>query len=697
MATNGKRPVQPDDFYRLRTVGDPQLSPDGRRVAYIISQPDKESDETRIGIWVAPIDGSARARRFTFGKRDHSPRWSPDGRYLAFVSNRGEESQLFVAPLDGGEARQLTKAPFGASQPAWSPDGRRIAYVARVGDYKKAKERDAIEKNAPRVIRDLRYKLDGIGFFDSRRPHVFVVDVETGESKQLTGGDYEHAQPAWSPDGRWLAFVSDRERQRFQRPLRGDLWAMPSAGGRARKLTRSRGAASQPAYSPDGRLIAFVGHENGIEGSSRNTHLYVVPANGGRPPRSVSAPLDRSVAGAPMTSGRTFAWSNDGAALLFVAGDRGAFSIYRAGVANGSISKVLGGERQIISFAVTPDGRRAVFDAMWPDQPSEVYAASLSGRSPERNLSRANDELRRAVQFGRVRRMSYRAPDGWEIEAFAVYPPGYQRGRRYPLALNIHGGPHGYHPNPAPGAFVSHQAMAAAGYVVLLPNPRGSATYGEAFSLACVKDWGGKDYEDTMAGVDELVRRGVADPERLFVGGYSYGGYMTGWTVGHTDRFRAAVIGAPVSDLVSKFGESDLPTWYPYEIGGTHWENPEAYRAHSPITYLPSVKTPVLLVHSEGDLRCPIGQSEEIFQGLKVLGKEVEFVRYPGGFHVVRTPSQEIDRLTRTIAWYDSHTPGQRPRARAAARVSANGRARIAARASTNGRRPGGAKAKAKV
>jgi dipeptidyl aminopeptidase/acylaminoacyl peptidase len=269
--------------------------------------------------------------------------------------------------------------------------------------------------------------------------------------------------------------------------------------------------------------------------------------------------------------------------------------------------------------------------------------------------------------------MTYEAADRLEIEAFVLYPPNYERGKRYPTVLNIHGGPHSFHPF---GFSVAAQSLPAAGYVVLLPNPRGSATYGEKFTEACVGDWGGKDFEDLMTGVDELVRRGVADPDRLYVGGYSYGGFMTSWAVGHTDRFRAAVVGAPVANRVSMFGTDDIPRFDVHEIGGTPFDNPEEYRRRSPVTYLPNVKTPVLLVHHEGDLRCPIGQSEEIFQGLKMLGKEVEFVRYPSGFHTVNThaPSQQVDRMKRTRAWYDSHAPS-RPR-RAAART----RSRVQAR-----------------
>jgi Tol biopolymer transport system component len=291
MTNQKKRPITPDDFYLLKNVFDVQLSPDGNRVTYTVSWPDKESDETHMAVFAADIDGHARPRRVTSGKHDHSPRWSPDGRFLAFCSNRGEKNQVYLMPLDGGEARQLTKAKHGVAQPAWSPDSTRIAYTSRTGEYKESKERKGAERAAPRVIRDLRYKLDGIGYFDNRRMHVFTVDVESGEEKQITDGDWHDEQPAWSPDGKLIAFVSDRERDRHQHQWRNDVYVVPSNGGRARKLTRSKGQSQSPVFSPDGRSIAYAGHEQG-DYAAGHTHLYIVPTAGGAP-RTPRAPPER--------------------------------------------------------------------------------------------------------------------------------------------------------------------------------------------------------------------------------------------------------------------------------------------------------------------------------------------------------------------------------------------------------------------
>jgi dipeptidyl aminopeptidase/acylaminoacyl peptidase len=649
-----KRRFTPDDLFLLKTVSDPQVSPDGKLVAYVVSWPERENDETRYSIYLAPIDGRTPARRFTHGKKDHSPRWSPDGKQLAFISDRGDKNQLFVAPMDGGEARQVTYSKWGIGQPAWSPDGRRVAYSARTGDYTEPKERQGTQRNAPRVLRDLRYKLDGVGFFDERRLHIFVVDVESGEETQLTSGDYFDDQPGWSPNGRNIAFASDRERERNQRQWRTDVWTVPAKGGRATKLTRSLGSAAHPTYSPDGKWVGYVGHENGDEGVAKNTHMMVVAARGGVP-KAISAPIDRPVAGWPaFAAGRSFSWTSNSKSLLFLAQDRGTQAIYKATL-GGKVAKVLDGERQIESFFAVGD--RVAFTAVWMSVPWEVYATSLGNGMRETNLSHANDRVVREVQLSDAKRMAYKGRDGLDMETFVMYPPDFSRNRRYPLAINVHGGPHSYHPGSR--AMSEFHAFASKGYVVMLPNPRGSTGYGERFSEACVEDWGGADYEDILAGIDELIERGVVDPERVYIGGYSYGGFMASWAVGHTNRFRATWVGAPVSNQISMFGTGDIPLFDIHETGGIPQENLQTYIERSPVTYLGNVNTPVLLLHHEGDLRCPIAQSEEIFHALKALGKEVEFVRYPGGFHTYAThaPSQTKDRIERQIAWYETHKP----------------------------------------
>ncbi len=650
-ATTKRRPVAPEHEELVAALFDPQISPDAQRVAYVVRTNDLAKDERPMSVWVAPFDGRKPARRFTFGTRDHSPRWSPDGRYLAFLADRGEKAQIFVAPLDGGEARQLTKASHGVNELAWSPDGKRLAYVARAGEWKDFKQRSPAEKAAPRIVKHLRYRFDTIGYLDDRRMHIFTVDVESGETKQITDGDWYDQQPSWSRDGKWIVFASDRERQRHDRSSRSDVWIVPSAGGRARKLTRSRGMAAFPSFSPDGRLVAFVGHEHGDGVFARNTQVMVVPAARGAAPRSISASVDNTVSALPI--GQPYRWMPDGKSIVFVVGERGTQALYRAGIANGAASRILDGNRQILQFSLSPDAKEVAFIASWPSHPPEVYATHLGRDTRERNLSHANAKFLDAADLGTVKRMTHRAPDGLSIESFVLHPPGYRSGRRYPTVLYIHGGPHGQHP----GFFTMRpETLAGAGYVVLMPNPRGSSGYGEAFTEMCVKDWGGKDYEDLMTALDALIRKGVADAERLFVTGYSYGGFMTSWVVGHTQRFKAAIVGAPVVDHISMRGTTEIPQLSEAEVASP-WENLQEAWDRSPIAHLQNCTTPVLIEHHDGDLRCPVGQGDELFQTLKMLGKEVEYLRYPGGFHThdFHAPSQDVDYTRRQIAWFDSH------------------------------------------
>ena len=648
-----KRGFVPEDLWNLRMVSDPQVSRDGSRVAFVVGTPDKETDKPATRIWVAPADGSSAAKPFTAGPEDSAPRWSPDGKWLAFVAERGHGPQLHVAPLDGGEAVALTEMPYGASQPAWSPDGSQLAFVSKTGDWKKPEDRNALEKNAPRVITGLYSRYDGTGWFDARRSHLFVIGVDGGEPQQLTGGDWDDADPDWSPSGDRLAFASDRTPTRFDEVNR-DVWVVPvGTRRRPKRLTRGPGTAASPRWSPDGVNIAYIGHENEDGESARNPHLLVVAADEPKPPRSLSGPLDRTVYGLDRAPGATHAWTDDGTAVMFLAADHGAISLYRSALdaldGGPGPERVLGGDRQIITMHTA--GPTIAFASLWPSSPPEIYCAEADGTG-ERRVSNANAQTR-ALRLAPLRRSSHIAADGQRIESFVMYPTGYAKGQPVPLVIDIHGGPHSWHPQAA--LFGLYQALAATGYVVVLTNPRGSHGYGEEFARACVGDWGGADFEDLMGAVDKLVNAGIADPDHLYVTGYSYGGYMTSWAVGQTDRFAAACVAAPVTDLATIWGTTDIPNFVEHEVGSLPWKRPELYAKHSPITHVANVTTPVMLFHWEGDMRCPIGQAEEYFQALRKLRREVVMIRYPGGFHIVRYPSQMVDYLERHLGWFASH------------------------------------------
>jgi dipeptidyl aminopeptidase/acylaminoacyl peptidase len=645
-----KRAFVPEDLWLLRTVSDPQVSPDGSHVAFVVATPDKGTDKPATTIWVAPTDGRSAARRFTSGPEDSAPRWSPDGRWLAFVAERGSGPQLLLAPLDGGEAVAISEMTHGVAQPAWSPDGTMLAFVAKTGEWKKPEDRSALERSAPRVVTGLYSHYDGTGWFDDRRSHLFVVARDGGKPRQITRGDWNDADPAWSPNGRELAFVSDRSRARSN-ALHRDVWVVSLAGGhRARRLTRGKGTATAPRFSPDGTTIAYVGHENEDGDSASNTHLLVIPTNEPKaPPRSLSAALDRTVWGIMGAPGATHEWTKEGTAVLFVAVDRGTLGVYRSALEDPAPELLIGGERQVTTFHTSAG--TVAFSSQWPSSPSEIYCAESDGTN-ERRVSNANAEVR-ALRLAPVRRAHHVASDGQRVESFILYPPGQVKGRPAPTVLEIHGGPHGWHPQVV--LLGLYQALASAGYVVVLANPRGSHGYGEEFAAACAGDWGGADFEDLMGTLDNMVEAGIADPKRLYVTGYSYGGFMTSWTVGHTKRFAAACVAAPVTDLSSFWGTTDIPNFAEHELGALPWERPDVYAKHSPITYLAEVATPVQIFHWEGDLRCPIGQSEQFFQGLIKLGREVVMIRYPGGFHIVRAPSQMVDYVARHLSWFSAH------------------------------------------
>ncbi|HLH47283.1 MAG TPA: S9 family peptidase, partial [Acidimicrobiales bacterium] len=596
-------------------------------------------------------DGSRPARRFTAGPADTTPRWSPDGAALAFVADRGEGAQLHVASLEGGDPRCLTSAPHGLAQPAWSPDGRRLAYVARTGEWTEPSERSAVERSAPRVVRGLRYRFDGIGWFDERRSHLFVVDAERdgAEPEQVTDGDWDDVDPAWSPDGRSLAFASDRSARRADEEHR-DVWVVAARGApavpRPRRLTRGRGTAGAPRWSPDGTRIAYIGHEHDDGDSAANTHVLVVPAAGKEPPRSLSAALDRTVWGLVRAPGATQVWEDGGESLLFLAADGGTLALYRTRVDDPKPEPVVTGDRQVTALHAAAG--TVAFTSQWSSELPEVHVVDGDGT---RRISDVNADLRREVRLAPTRRQTHRAEDGTLIESFVVSADARPQGA--PCLLEIHGGPHGWHPQVT--MLGLYQSLASEGYIIVLPNPRGSHGYGEEFASACVGDWGGADFADLMGAVDHLVERGIADPERLYVAGYSYGGFMTSWVVGHTDRFAAACISAPVTDVLSMWGTTDIPNFNTYELGGLPWERPEAYAERSPITYVRDVTTPVAIFHWEGDLRTPMGQSEELFQALRKLGREVVFVRYPDGFHILRSPSQMLDYVNRHLEWFAAH------------------------------------------
>jgi dipeptidyl aminopeptidase/acylaminoacyl peptidase len=651
----GPRAMTPEDLTRIRFLSEPQLSPDGSRIAFVVTTLSEERDEYLSQIWVVPA-GGGEPRRFTTGpKRDTSPRWSPDGRWLAFVSERErkKKGQLYVMPADGGEPTRLTDLRDGVKNPVWSPDGTRLAFVARVGGWQEPDDEEERAKSKPaRVIDVLKYRSNGVGFVYDRPRHLFLVPVDGGEPRQLTSGDGDDHDPAWSPDGRALAFASARHDGRDVDNA-ADIWLVSADGGEPRRVTATAGPAASPAVSPDGRTIAYLGHPYARD-VSRNVRVYAVPAAGGAA-RCLTEALDRNCE--PLFGAVPPTWLGGSDAVLFAAEDEGDLSLLRVAASGLDGPKaVVGGTRQARDVSVSRDGTRIAFVATDPVSPGEVLSCRSDG-SGERPLTDLNRAWRDEVALSRPERFRFER-DGFRIDGWVMRPFGFEPGRRYPALLNVHGGPASQYGH---GFFDEFQVYAGAGYAVVYVNPRGSQGYGEAFARAVVGDWGGGDYADIMAGLDEALRRyDFIDPDRLGVMGGSYGGFMTSWIVGHTDRFKAACSERAVNALWSMLGTSDIGHHFQelHSAGPPPWDDLRWYLERSPLSYAKEIRTPLLIIHSEDDLRCPMEQAEQLFVALKRLRRTVRFVRFPDEDHDLSRTGRPRHRLARfriILDWFGEH------------------------------------------
>lgn len=652
-----QRPMEPRDLTRIRFVSDPQVSPDGARVAFVVTTLSEEQDAYLSNIWVVDSDGGLPRQFTTAPKRDTNPRWSPDGRWLAFLSEREARSkrQLYVMPADGGEPVKLTSLANGVSDMAWSPDSGRLCLVSRVGGWQEPEnDEDKQKSKPPRRITTFKHKLNGEGFTHDRRSHLFLVDRSGGDVVPLTDGDWNDSEPTWSPDGAAVAFVSARHQERDLDNVT-DIWVVPVGGGEPRRVTDSTGPFAGPLFSPDGNLIACVDQRHRNE-AGRNNQVFVVPSSGGAP-RGLSADLDRDCH-APLQ------WLDQGQALAFLVDERGNVPLWRTS-RSGKVERVVGGDRQISAFSASADGERIAFAASRPSHPTEIFLADSNGCG-ERQVTDLNRDWKAEVSLAEPEHFQFERA-GFVVDAWVMRPIGYQPGRTYPTLLNIHGGPMSQYGNTF---FDEFQTYAAAGYAVVYANPRGSQGVGEAFTRAVVGDWGGGDYEDVVTALDEAQRRfDFIDPDRLGVLGGSYGGFMTSWIIGHTDRFKAACSERAVNNLVSMYGTSDISPRFPEaQMGESLWDNFDAYWKRSPLAYAPRVTTPVLILHSENDLRCPIEQAEQYFLNLKRLGKETEFVRFPDESHELSRsgkPRHRLERFQIILEWFHRYlqpaTAGDQP------------------------------------
>lgn len=655
-----KRPFRAEDCYRLRTVSDPQLSPDGAWVACVISRLDRQRDRALSDIWLISRDGRRRLQLTNRFHRDHSPRWSPDGRQLAFVAPEKDDDkakgQLWVIPVGGGEARQLTHLKQGASSPVWSPDGATIAFLARDPkreDDEQDPKRPKIEEREGRVyatdakaIDRIRYRSTGFLPKEERR-RIYLISASGGRPRQLTFGDCDDSDVAWSPDGRHLAFVSNRGRDPDW-DLVGDIWVVPAGGGDPERVTDLPGGAYSPAWSPDGQWLGYIGIPV-PEIMRHEDRLYLQPAAGGER-RSLTEDLDRTP--------HSPRWRPDGRGLTFLACDGGYHSLWQVGL-DGKPTRLLPKERVIDSYSAARGTGAIAYTASTPERPAELFLCRSDGEG-ERQLTNLNGAVLAGLDIAPTESYWCRSFDETPIQAWVVHPVGFRADRKYPLVLMAHGGPYSAYLH---SWMFSAQVLASRGYVVVYSNPRGSTGYGARFQCAVVGRWGEEDARDVLAAMDHVIARGFVDSERLGVTGASYGGFMTTWLLGTTDRFRAGVARCAATDERMFYYSADMPLWSEQELSGPPWERPEDYRRISSSTHAHRVRAPLLLLHAEDDWRVPISHSEIIFTTLKRVGVETVFVRYPNGGHgfADAAPRFTCDVWNRTADWFDQHlTPGRK-------------------------------------
>lgn len=657
-ASTAPRLITIDDYFQIRDVTQPELSPDGQWVAYTVRTKMLKEDKNETRIWMVSTRGGEPLPMTAEGVSSGHPRWSPDGKYLAFTSSRNTgKSQVWLLNRLGGEAVRLTEISQGVNDFEWAPDCSRLVLVIqdpKPGDAEADKEKDK-EKDKPApakpktqppwVIDRLQFKEDTIGYLDNRRTHLYIFSIEKKSLAQITSGDFDDSQPAWSPDGKQLAFTSNRSTPDPDATRDSNIWVVAAdntdKGAHLTQITTNPGADDQPAWSPDGKWITYVTQLDAHLFWYATQHLAIASSNGGEA-KVLTQTFDRSV--------RRPRFSADGKSIYFITVDDGTQNLCRIAITGGDVARPIGGRVTVASYSLGKDGAIAA-QIGTIDRPDEIF---LQNGTELTRLTKTNDALISQLRLAKGEYVHFKSKDGTSVAGYLYKPVDFDATKKAPTLLRPHGGPVGQY-----AASFDHlaQLFAANGYAVLLPNPRGSSGYGEKFCAAIYADWGNKDYQDDIAMVDYALEQGIADPDKLGVGGWSYGGISTDFIIAQTTRFKGAISGAGVALISSFYGHDHYQRDYETELGYP-WEHQAVWDKISPFYRVKNITTPTLFMGGEIDSNVPILGSEQMYQAMKVLGRATELVVYPGEYHGFTVPTHIKDRLERYLAWYAHYVKG---------------------------------------
>ena len=716
-----KRSITEKDIFQFNWIGDPQISPDGERVAFVKVTVDEKKTGYDTAIWSVSTRGDEQPRRMTDGKHDSSPRWSPDGKWLVFVRapesagataaggpggpGRGPSPQLYLLPVSGGgESWKITDLPRGAAGPVWSPDSRMIAFTSDTSAEELAKQRkkeaapkgkseekssadtpeagggaakspetDVDHESDVRVITRSVYRINGGGYLDFKHPqHIWVIATpqsseDEAKPKQLTTGKYQEDGIMWSPDSSKIYFTTTQVDDPSYEHPHADVYSVAAAGGAPAKMLSINMAPREMSLSPDGKRLAFCASINEPVQSYTEPDLWVMDLAAGAQPKNLTASYDFDVCsgvggdqGTPRAGGQDHVvWTTDGNNVIVTTAREGMANLIAVEAASGKITELTNGKQAVERFRATNDGKTLVALISTPTNVGDLFVLNHGSNAPPRQLTHINDKLFSQLNLTTPEEIWYTSFDGKKIHAWIQKPPDFDAAKKYPLILNIHGGPHA-----AYGFTFDHefQWMAAKGYVVLYPNPRGSTSYGQQFGNIIQYHYPGDDFKDLMIGVDEVLKRGYIDPKKLGVTGGSGGGLLTNWIVGHTDRFAAAVAQRDIASWAAWWYAADFTLFQPSWFKAPPFEDPQDYVNRSPITYIKNVHTPLMLVLGEADFRTPpAAGGEEMFRALKFLRRPVIMVRFPGESHELSRSGQpwhRVERLEHIVGWFDKYLQG---------------------------------------